>query len=100
MLFLLGLLLTSIRSKFDVTAFCNIPSILLANKSDEAIRVALSLYLLILSLLNLKQSRTKLKDFNDFSQATHDDFARDVNKYTQIVKTMKQDLVYVFKHTR
>eukprot|EP00240_Pyramimonas_obovata_P011577 CAMPEP_0118955564 /NCGR_PEP_ID=MMETSP1169-20130426/60177_1 /TAXON_ID=36882 /ORGANISM="Pyramimonas obovata, Strain CCMP722" /LENGTH=145 /DNA_ID=CAMNT_0006903439 /DNA_START=39 /DNA_END=476 /DNA_ORIENTATION=- len=51
-------------------------------------------------LLNLKQSRAMLKDFNDFSQENHGDFEHDVNKHTQIVKTIKQDLDYVFRHTR
>jgi hypothetical protein len=55
---------------------------------------------LFLSLLHLRESRALLKDFNDFSEASHGEFARDMSKNTKLAQTIKQDLDYIFKHTR
>mmetsp|Transcript_44454 Transcript_44454/g.85032 ORF Transcript_44454/g.85032 Transcript_44454/m.85032 type:complete len:147 (-) Transcript_44454:240-680(-) len=51
-------------------------------------------------LRELNDSRMTLKEFNNFSQQAYNSVANDFAKHTRLMKAMKTDLEYIFKHTR
>jgi hypothetical protein len=52
------------------------------------------------SLKNLNASRLTLKDFNQFSAQTLGGVTADFAKHTKVLRSIKSDLDYIFKHTR
>jgi hypothetical protein len=48
----------------------------------------------------LNDSRLTLKEFNNFSQQAYTAVANDFSKNSRLMKGMKSDLEYIFKHTR
>eukprot|EP00854_Cymbomonas_tetramitiformis_P024897 gene24897-30358_t len=48
----------------------------------------------------MKQSNSELKTFNEFSQQSFSAVSNDFVKHTKVLKGLKADLDYIFKHTR
>mmetsp|Transcript_10011 Transcript_10011/g.11668 ORF Transcript_10011/g.11668 Transcript_10011/m.11668 type:complete len:169 (+) Transcript_10011:183-689(+) len=51
-------------------------------------------------LLHTESSGAMLREFNDYSQQTYNHVLGDFQKNTKLLKDMKKDLDYIFKHTR
>jgi hypothetical protein len=52
------------------------------------------------SLRALNDSRLTLKEFNNFSAQTLGAVSADFAKHTKVIRSIKADLDYIFKHTR